>query len=254
MRNTRTSCRTWAAERCLTSRFTGALAAALLLLCTGAPGQALTLDPVKDAVLLGVGAGIAGGSELWSRIKPPTAPGAVAAEAYPAAELDLATMFPYSRDADIASSVFQVAAIAVPAVFLLSTSRDQALSEGVVYAESLSFAIGAKNAVKFLVPRYRPYTYTGGAPGVSPGDDEQSFPSGHAAVAFAAAGFSTYLLVQGLPDTAWFVPYVVADYGLAFLAGSYRVFSGMHFVSDVVAGAALGLLCGFLLPAVVHKP
>ena len=72
-------------------------------------------------------------------------------------------------------------------------------------------------------------------------------------MAFAAAGFSTYLLLQGYPKTAWYLPLVVADYGLAFLTASYRVYSGVHFVSDVLAGAVLGTLCGFLLPSVIHK-
>ncbi len=229
-----------------------AAVAVLLLLCAS-PLGALTLDPTVDGILLGVGVTLGGGSELLDLLKWPPA-GASNTEVFPPSQLDISSMFPYSRDADVASSFFETATLAVPLVFVAASSQDQALASGVAYAESLSFAMAAKNGVKTLTPRLRPYTYSGGAPGVDTAEDDKSFPSGHATVAFAAAGFSTYLLLQGYPNSAWFLPLVVTDYGLAFLTASYRVYSGMHFVTDVLAGAVIGTLCGFLLPSIAHKP
>jgi membrane-associated phospholipid phosphatase len=59
-----------------------------------------------------------------------------------------------------------------------------------------------------------------------------SFPSGHAVSAFTAAT----LLAGGPTTPLWF--------GLAAAVASSRVYTRMHHTSDVVAGAALGLVLG----------
>ena len=59
-----------------------------------------------------------------------------------------------------------------------------------------------------------------------------SFPSGHAASAFTAAT----LLAGGPVTPLWFA--------LAAAIASSRVYTGMHHSSDVVAGAALGVVLG----------
>jgi undecaprenyl-diphosphatase len=59
-----------------------------------------------------------------------------------------------------------------------------------------------------------------------------SFPSGH-----ATSGFTAAVLLAGGPATpAWFL--------LAAVVASSRVYTQMHHASDVVAGAALGLVLG----------
>jgi membrane-associated phospholipid phosphatase len=66
-----------------------------------------------------------------------------------------------------------------------------------------------------------------------------SFPSGHAASAFTAA-----MLLAGGPATPlWFA--------LAATVAASRVYTRMHHSSDVVAGAALGLLLGAIARRVV---
>lgn len=70
------------------------------------------------------------------------------------------------------------------------------------------------------------------------GSDNRSFPSGHTATSFAAAATleNRYGWKAGLP---------------AFLAASFvglaRVEANKHYVRDVVAGAAIGSISGFLL-------
>lgn len=90
--------------------------------------------------------------------------------------------------------------------------------------------------LKFAVGRIRPRD--GGRPGdfrpFRGGDG--SFPSGHAAVAFAVAT----VIAQETPDR-WSD---IGLYGAASLTAFARVHDDAHWVSDVVAGAALGYLAG----------
>jgi membrane-associated phospholipid phosphatase len=65
----------------------------------------------------------------------------------------------------------------------------------------------------------------------------QSFPSGHATTAFALAA------VLGFISARWFVPAII----FAVLIATSRVALGMHYPSDVFAGAVLGLLGAYFV-------
>lgn len=75
-------------------------------------------------------------------------------------------------------------------------------------------------------------------------DDEQiinkpkyySFPSGHTTASFSVLG------VTMLRCSA---PVVITVFLLAVLIGFSRIYLRVHYLSDVVAGAFLGFLCGF---------
>jgi len=72
--------------------------------------------------------------------------------------------------------------------------------------------------------------------------DQFSFPSGHSITAFAV-----------VVSVAFFYPVLMA--GLLFCALSVavsRILLGMHFLSDVVAGAAIGSLLGYAAALAVH--
>ena len=230
----------------------GLVLALFLLLRAGLPAQGLQADLTRDGIILGSGLVFASLSELLLRAGAPVID-LGRADIHLVDPLDRSWMLPYSKQADTVSTILEYSSIAVPLLMSLSSNPSSSLSSTVVYAESLSFAFGAKNVLKYLLPRYRPYVYSGGAPGVDPSEDEQSFPSGHATIAFTAAAFSAYLYFQGLPQTAYYLPFVVANFGLAGLTASYRVVSGMHFVTDVLAGAVIGTFCGFFLPALIRK-
>lgn len=81
-------------------------------------------------------------------------------------------------------------------------------------------------AVKFTVRRHRPELP--GLPALTPTVTQLSFPSAHATTSFAAA--HAYCgLVPG-----------AALYAVAVLLALSRPFLGVHYPSDVLAGAALG--------------
>ncbi len=68
------------------------------------------------------------------------------------------------------------------------------------------------------------------------GSSNNSFPSGHTTTAFAAAEF---LRQEYKCVSPW---YGVAGYVVAATTGALRVYNNRHWISDVVAGAGLGIL------------
>ena len=88
--------------------------------------------------------------------------------------------------------------------------------------------------IKPLVGRPRPFTTSRAAAAalLGPRPDDASFPSGHSANAFAGA--AVLFVETGTAAAAWF--------GLAAAIAFSRVYVGVHYPLDVVAGALVGLL------------
>jgi hypothetical protein len=96
-------------------------------------------------------------------------------------------------------------------------------------------------SVKYAVGRVRPNTATNTFE-FKPFSGNQSFPSGHAAQAFAVAT----AIADNYP--AWWVQALC--YGGAGMVGYARIEQNAHYTSDVVAGALLGWS---VAQAVVHR-
>lgn len=99
--------------------------------------------------------------------------------------------------------------------------------------------------IKPLVSRPRPWLMVEGLGHIVEEKDPNSFPSGHTCAAFAAA----MAWLRTLPGRGERI-LVVA---LAVLMGLSRLYVGVHFPSDVLAGAAIGSLCGLAGAWVVRK-
>ena len=69
-----------------------------------------------------------------------------------------------------------------------------------------------------------------------------SFPSGHATIAVAFYGFFAYILVRTASSWSRKVAYGVGALSLIALIGVSRIYLGVHYVSDVLAGYAVGFL------------
>jgi membrane-associated phospholipid phosphatase len=228
-------------------RFISLLALAALLWLAPVPparAQEYSLNWIADGALLATGLGSAILSQV---LLQPASPGSFG----PIPQVnsfDRLAVFGYSQALDVTSDVFQYATAAMPVMFAFLCRLDQAAAIGVVYLEALSWAFAAKNLLKFLVPRYRPYVYSGSGP--APSTD--SFPSGHATIAFTAAAFSLYTFQAYFPSSPYLLPVALAGYGLAALTATFRVVSGMHFLTDVLAGALLGTVVGYGIP-LLHR-
>jgi membrane-associated phospholipid phosphatase len=221
-----------------------------LYLAPASPGQAqeYNLTWVGDGALLAAGLGSAVLSQVLLQNALTSSLGAIDIAKVNA--FDRLAVFSYSHALDISGDISQYATAAIPAMFAFLCRFDQSASIAVVYLETLSFAFAAKNLLKYLVPRYRPFLYSPLPAGTGPAKSEygDSFPSGHATIAFAAATFSVYTFDAYFPSSPYLLPVALASYGLATLTATFRVVSGMHFLTDVLAGAALGTAVGYLVP------
>jgi len=111
--------------------------------------------------------------------------------------------------------------------------------------EAAAWTLALTEVSKTIVGRKRPVLYTEDAPQyVNRGESLRSMPSGHASVAFAVA--TSYWLMTRGRDNRW--PAYAAGAAAATI-GVLRVTSGRHFPSDVIVGAALGVITG----GVVHE-
>jgi membrane-associated phospholipid phosphatase len=167
---------------------------------------------------------------------------------------DRGLMFSYNKPLDLVSDIGVYGLLALPVISVIGniSDKDAVLAYGFMYAEALLLTFGTKELVKNTVIRYRPYMYAGGIPGGKEGDYYNSFPSGSTALAFLSAGFLTATFAAEYPDSPWKIPLITGAYALAGGIAACRIFSGSHFLSDVLTGAAIGSLYGWLVP-VLHK-
>ena len=168
---------------------------------------------------------------------------------------DRGAMFEYNKPLDITSDISVYGLLALPLVPLAGNFKDRRawLTYCIMYAESFFLVFGTSEVLKNSILRYRPFKYFGDVPAGKESDAYQSFPSRHTAFAFMSAGFFTSAFFAEYPQSPWKIPLSAAAYTLAAGVGAGRVFSGNHFLSDVLAGAAIGSLYGYLIPALHMK-
>lgn len=82
---------------------------------------------------------------------------------------------------------------------------------------------------------------------------DPSFPSGHALSSVVFYGFLAYLLVPKMPSRFWKWVIIILMTFITLFVGVSRVLLGGHFVTDVVAGYALGIAWAGLVYTVVER-
>jgi hypothetical protein len=119
-----------------------------------------------------------------------------------------------------------------------------------VMAEALSINYALFTVAKYAVLRPRPYAYdqAAGTRRRTSTDATLSFYSGHASTSFCMAAAYGYTFMKRHPGSGLVVPVWIAGEALAATVAYLRVRSGMHFWTDVLAGAAAGTAVGLLVP------
>ncbi|MDB4939960.1 MAG: bcrC [Candidatus Doudnabacteria bacterium] len=102
---------------------------------------------------------------------------------------------------------------------------------------------GIKTLIATFWSRNRPFIAHTVHDIISKKDNQASFPSGHAIAMFAiASAVYAYNKKMG-----------ILMYTMATLTGICRIVVGVHYPSDIIAGAVLGALTGYLLAKVLDK-
>jgi len=119
----------------------------------------------------------------------------------------------------------EVVTFLLPATAAGLTVYDKDTEGMIQLGESAALALGVSYALKYTIDETRP------------NGEDHSFPSNHASIAFASAEFmrKRYGWNYGIP----------AYLASAFVAYS-RVEADQHYVHDVLAGAAIGILSSYL--------
>jgi undecaprenyl-diphosphatase len=208
-----------------------------------------TLDPVYDGIIGGGGLALTGGLFIYDFFAPVHEFDGVVLNKDEVNPFDRWAMRPYSKLLHITGTVTEVLSMAAP-LALIATDKSEWGIWVVMYAESVLWANGLKEALKFSVQRERPYMYFEGAPldKIDDGDYLKSFPSGHTTMAFNGAVFASYTFSKYFPESKWKIPVIAGSLTLATATAVQRILSGNHFVTDVLTGAAIGSLTGFMVP------
>ncbi|MDD3941332.1 MAG: phosphatase PAP2 family protein [Sphaerochaetaceae bacterium] len=169
---------------------------------------------------------------------------------------DRALMFPYSKPLSLVSDVTQSISVLAPALFALAAPTSDWVGIAMLYGASSVLSFGTRTLLKSTIDRSRPYTYAVDpptAPPIGEYDHDRSFPSGHTIMAFTGAAFTHTLFALRYPESRWRMPVTSAAWTFAAATAILRVASGNHFVTDVLAGAAIGTFFGAVVPYLASR-
>lgn len=128
------------------------------------------------------------------------------------------------------------------------TRSERVADLGLHGTEALLIGGAVASVMKGVFGRARPYRdetnprdFKLGRGFLGPGDF-RSFPSGHAAAAFAAATAVVSETSRWHSGAAWVIGPLM--YGGAAMAGVSRMYNNRHWATDVLAGAAIGTFAG----------
>ena len=108
------------------------------------------------------------------------------------------------------------------------------------------------NIIRFFY--YRPRPFIANQVNLLLSDEPTgSFPSGHAAFYFAISTVIFLYLKKIYPSPRIWWGVGILFFGASFLISIARVFSGIHWPSDILTGALIGIFSGWLITKVFRK-
>lgn len=207
----------------------------------------------RDLTVMGVGAVLGAASLVLERqVEPLTQRDILMLNRNNIPAFDRPATSQYSVTADRLSDAALVGNVAVVGLLTLGTKpmRQDIKTVAVMYLETLLIANGVERTVAAVTQRVRPFVYNGTAPlnEKLTRDARQSFFSGHATNAFATAVFTSEVFRHYFPDSKWKPVVWIGSLGLATASAALRYESGLHYPTDLLAGAAFGSLVGWGIP------
>lgn len=143
-----------------------------------------------------------------------------------------------SRGLSHSGIIISVGLPSVMGIYALAKKDQPLLKDAIYIGTSVIEAVGLTYGLKYTFDRQRPFVkYPDRIDPIEP-EDSPSFPSGHTAAAFSLA---TSLSIT---YPKWYViaPSAVWACGVGFA----RINQGVHYPSDVLTGAAIGVGCAFV--------
>jgi len=149
-----------------------------------------------------------------------------------------------------------VEAIAEPGAFFIGgalyaagrlSDNDRMADLGLHGTEAIVIGLAITSVIKYAAGRARPFVDNNKPHDFEfgrgfKGHEYRSFPSGHSLIGFAAAAVVTDEARRWRPESVWYV--APAMYGGAMLIAASRMYDDRHWASDVIVGAAIGIVSG----------
>jgi membrane-associated phospholipid phosphatase len=162
----------------------------------------------------------------------------------------------WSTSSQKASSILAYTSILAPSICIGPQVYDSKYNESIIltvmFAEAMLVSSGINRNVKNTVQRKRPYVYNSSISYEDRHDEssdaKKSFYSSHTSFAFCAATFTTKIFSDIYPATFWRYVVSAGTFSLAATVGFLRYKGGMHYPTDILAGAVMGSATGYLVP------
>lgn len=163
----------------------------------------------------------------------------------------------FSRKADKISDIFLGICAVSPLLMYASPNleNEDRWTYALMFLETGILTYSITEITKCLVGRIRPFAYN---PDVtfqeksSSANTRKSFFSGHTSISFASIVLLAQTYSAFYPESRWKPVVWGAGLSAATLVGVLRILSGKHFPSDVLVGALVGSVIGFIIPR-LHK-
>ena len=158
-----------------------------------------------------------------------------------------------------ASNIGNILVVAVPAGAVLGlgfmahangAKSGEVAEDLLLVAEAAAITTAIMQVSKFTVVRLRPDAWAGS--GSTTANSRMSFFAGHSSTVFAIAASATQVArLRGYAGWKWIA---AASFVGAAASGYFRIASDNHWLTDVVAGAAIGTGVGLAVPLLVLHP
>ncbi len=209
---------------------------------TAGDGTSFSLKTEREWAVLGSGVILFGvGSYLYHHVVPPD-PNLVDQKNLLAVDR-FAVHCANQHHAAVSNATLGICSL-MPLVPILSAKNDQQLkTRALITIESYLITADLAYLVKGVVQRPRPYVYRERNLSLKK-DAGRSFFSGHTSMAFNGAVLAALMFQEENRDSRWIAPIWIGGISTAVLTGIFRVTSGNHFPTDVLAGALAGSIVG----------